>query len=152
MARERDEEDEGEELADVEVERMPNLDGWEFFKAIQAGDGSERWTLALKHAADRGEIEYAFWTDSKADPAANGKLEASQEPDKRWAKSVRKAVQSRAEGGLDTEARADVILAILRRHDESLESYEERLLFTLEPPSDEPDEDDESNDEDANDV
>src|SRR5690349_11976957 len=118
MAKDRNDDDE-DDRPDVEVERMPNLDGWEFFKAIDGGN--ERFTVSIAHAADRGEIEYAFWTDIKADPAATGLLEVRRESDKSWAKSVRKAAQKGEEGGLDTEARADVILAILRRHDPTLD-------------------------------
>jgi hypothetical protein len=143
MATDRDDEDE-EDLQDVEVERMPNLDGWEFFKAIDGG--SERFTVAFAHAPDRGKIEYAFWTDIKADPAATGVLDVHDEPDKVWAKSVRKAM--RKDSGLDTEARADVLLAILRRHDPTLHDYEERLLFSLDPPSDEEEDDDDDAEDD----
>jgi hypothetical protein len=140
--------DEDEDLANVEVERMPNLDGWEFFKATDAGEGNDRWTLALQHAANRGAIEYAFWTDIKADPAATGVLEARQEADKRWAKALQKAIINSEDSGLDNETRGEVVLAILKRHDPSLDNYEERLLFTLDPPSDEEADDDENDEED----
>jgi len=143
--------EEAEELADVEVERMPNLDGWEFFKAVDAANESEPWTLALQHEPSRRTIEYAFWTDVKKDPTATGILDVEQERDKRWAKAVRHAVKSSEDGGLDNDARAEVVLAILRQHDPTLDTYEERLLFTLDAPSDEDGEDGEDDDENDDD-
>jgi len=43
--------------ADVEVERMPNLDGWEFFKAIDGATERERWTLAFGHEPNGSTLE-----------------------------------------------------------------------------------------------
>jgi hypothetical protein len=154
MATAHEDDEEAEDRADVEVERMPNLGGWEYFKAID--DASERWTVAIQHRRDRDAIEYAFWTDMKKDPAATGVLEADRETDKRWVKAVRKAAQRSEDGALDNDARAEVILAILRQHDPTLDSYEAHLLFTLDPPPDEDeedegDEDDEDEDDDDED-
>jgi hypothetical protein len=148
MGRAVEDDEEAEELADVEVERMPNLDGWEFFKAIDAASESERWTLALQHDAGRRMLEYAFWTNVKEDPAATGILEVDRDSDKRWARAVRQAVKSSEDRSLDNDARAEVVLAILREHDPTLETYEERLLFTLDPPDGDEDDDD---DDDGND-
>ena len=111
MARRDDE----EELSEVEVERLPNLDGWEYFKA---------------------------------DPEATGVLEGSRDAEKRWAKAFRRAVEGSEERALDTDARSEIALAILRQHDPTLDSYEHRLIFVLEPP---PDEDEDEDDEDEDD-
>jgi hypothetical protein len=148
MAMEHEDDEGAEDHADVEVERMPNLGGWEYFKAVDGA--SERWTLALQHRRDQGAIEYAFWTDMKKDPAATGVLEAGRDTDKRWVKAVHKAAQRSEDGALDNDARAEVILAILRQHDPTLDSYEAHLLFTLDPPPDE-DEDEDEDEEDEDD-
>jgi len=147
------EDDEEEELEDVEVERMPDLDGWEFYKAVDGAAGRDRWTVSIQHRREQNAIEYAFWTDVKKDPEATGLLEAGRESGKRWVSAVRRAVDSSENRTLDNDARAEVVLAILRQHDPTLDSYESRLLFTLEPPSDdeEADEDDEDEDEDDDD-
>ncbi|HZF51576.1 MAG TPA: hypothetical protein VE093_23130 [Polyangiaceae bacterium] len=142
-------EDEDETLADVEVERMPNLDGWEYFKAVDGAEERDRWTIAIQPKPGQTSIEYALWTDIKGDPAAFGVLDANKEASKRWVKAVRRAVEG--SGSLDNDARAEVVLAILRQHDSTLDSYEDRLLFTLEPPPDEDDEDDEDAEDDEDD-
>jgi hypothetical protein len=147
MARRDDE----EELEEVEVERLPNLDGWEYFKAIDAAESRERWTLAIKPRLDQKAIDYAFWTDIKADPEATGVLEMSRDAEKRWAKAVRRAVESSEDRALDTDARSEIALAILRQHDPTLDSYEHRLIFVLEPPPDDDVDEDEDEDEDDED-
>ncbi|UQA62815.1 hypothetical protein [Polyangium aurulentum] len=146
------EDDEEEELEDVEVERMPDLDGWEFYKAVDGAAGRDRWTVGIQHSREQNAIEYAFWTDVKKDPEATGVLEAGRESSKRWGSAVRRAVESSESRSLDNDARAEVVLAILRQHDPTLESYESRLLFTLEPPSDDEDEDAEDEDDDDEDA
>lgn len=144
-----DERDDDETLADVEVERMPNLDGWEYFKAVDGVLERDRWTMAIQPRPGQTSIEYALWTDIKGDPAAVGVLDASKEAGKRWVKAVRRAVEG--SGSLDNDARAEVVLAILRQHDPTLDSYEDRLLFTLDPPPDEDDEDAEDAEDDEDD-
>jgi hypothetical protein len=148
MGKKRDDED----LADVEVERMPDLDGWEYFKAVDGALERERWTLAIQNKQNKRSIEYALWTDIKGDPAAVGVLEAHRETNKRWARAVRRAIESSEGGSLDNDARAEVALAILKQHDPTLDQYEDRLLFTLEPTPEEDDEDeDDDSDEDEDD-
>ncbi|HLM75119.1 MAG TPA: hypothetical protein VK459_20555 [Polyangiaceae bacterium] len=137
-----------EDLGNVEVERMPNLDGWEYFKAIDGAEERERWTLAIQHKPGRSSVEYAFWTDIKADPSAAGVLDARQEGDKGWARALGAAIRSSEEGALDNEARSEIVLAVLRRHDPKLQDYEHRLLFAIEPLSDDEEMDDDDDDDD----
>lgn len=149
----RDDEDEDElSEVEVEVERLPNLDGWEYFKANDAAESRERWTLAIRPRPEQKAVDYALWTDIKADPEATGVLEVSRDAEKRWAKAFRSAVDGSEDRALDTDARSEIALAILRQHDPTLDSYEHRLIFVLEPPPDEDeDEDEDEDDEDLED-
>jgi hypothetical protein len=150
--------------ADVEVERLPNLDGWEYFKAIDGADGRERWTLALQHEPEGKTVEYALWSDLKKDPEASGALDVRQGEDQRWAVAVREAIESSDEGVLDDAARTELVLAVLEQHDATLDSYQDRLLFALDAPSgdeeaegaagedeEDGDEDDDSDEDDSDD-
>lgn len=149
--KERDEEEDDEdqdedgeddsELEDVEVERMPNLDGWEYYKANDVALERERWTLALQPSKKERRIAYAFWPDPKKEPHATGALDVSTDKKAKWAVAVREA--DAEDGGLlDDRAREEIILTLLERHDDSLEAYEDRLLFSLQPPEEDEDDDD----------
>ncbi|NUP10827.1 MAG: hypothetical protein HOW73_32690 [Polyangiaceae bacterium] len=125
---------EQEDLGDVEVERMPNLDGWEYFKAVDAADERERWTLALRPDPAERTVAFALFTDIKKDATATGLLDGRKDKKERWASAMRKAIESTDDGGLDDRAREEITCAILAKHDPDFEEYEDRLLFDFEPP------------------
>jgi hypothetical protein len=135
------------DLADVEVERMPNLDGWELYKAIDGEETRERWTIALSTDRERRVIQYALWTDPKADAIATGELDVRAEKPSRWARAVRAAEKELGQGELDDEARTEVVAAIAERADPTYRTYEDRLAFAIEPVEADEDEHDQYDEE-----
>lgn len=139
---------------DVEVERMADLGGWEYFKAIDGASERERWTLALRHEVKASALEYALWWDLKKDPEATGTLDARKGSKEAWAVALRDAATSpegaspEGASALDDDAREELIVAVLARHDSSFEDYRDRLLFVLAAHDDEADEDDDSDSDD----
>lgn len=111
-----DEEAHDDDEPAVEVERLPNLGGWETFKGIDAAGDDERFTVVLRHAS--GVVEYAFFPASAAEPEATGVLEPSRAIDE-----------------LIDEDRVRLVRAVLAKHDPSFGEYGSRLVFELEPPS-----------------
>lgn len=152
---EHEESDEGEsELDDVEVERAPDLAGFELYKANDLAEGRERWVIALRYDDASRAIEYAFWSDPRAEDAdSTGTLDSSsrREP---WARAVHDAVAASDQRTLDDTAREELLFAIIERCDRSFD-YEDRLVFAIGPHDDaeggEEDEDFEADDEDDDD-
>ncbi len=128
--------------ADVEVERMPNLDGWELYKAVDGEETRERWTIALASDRERRVIRYALWTDPKADALATGELDLRTEKPSAWARAARAAERTLGKGALDDDARTEIVAAIAERADPSYRDYEDRLAFAIEPVDSEDDEHD----------
>jgi hypothetical protein len=141
-------EEHDEDLEIVEVERMPDFGGWEYFKAMDGAEERERWTLGVRHAAGDGKIEYALWTDPKKDPEATGFLDLIRDKGTWWAAAIREAAENTELSGFDNISRETVVSAVLERHDKTFKDYKDRLVFELEPPEDDEDDEDERDDED----
>lgn len=131
---------EEEESDDIEVERMPDIDDWEFFRAVDGGE--DRWLMALRYRFEARQVDYAFWTDVTKDPQATGALDARESKKAAWSKAIRDIAKERAES-VEDETRAEIIVDLLERADPTFADYEDRLVFSIES--------NESNDEELDD-
>lgn len=134
----------GEESDEIEVERMPDLDGWEFFRAVEGG--SDRWLMALRYRFDDRIVDYSFWTDATKDPVETGELDARESKKASWSKAIRDVAKGKNEL-IEDDARAEIVIEVLERADPAFGDYEERLVFSIESTDTREDEADDDDDE-----
>jgi hypothetical protein len=115
----------------VSVERLSNLDEWEFYRLIDEESYEVVCTIGVRPSGEGRSAEYGLWRAEEAEPSLTG------------------TVEGEGDGGPWTDAtREELIRGVVYKHEGELKVMQGRLAFSLTGPS-LADHDDEDEEEDS---
>lgn len=98
----------------VPVERLSNLDDWEFYRLVHEDTFRVLCTISVKPHLDVGAVEYGLWREGEEEPSVTGSVE-SEAAGEAWS----------------GEAREAALRSIVYRHEKDLGVSQEALEFDL---------------------
>ena len=111
--------------APIEVQRLSDLDNWEFYQLIDTTDDEVLFTIGIRPYPEFQEVEYGVWSpdrdNAEVEPVCTGSM-AVEQADPSW----------------HDRCREQVITGILDTRQEGLGLCERRLLFRLDFRDDDP--------------